>query len=178
MKSYKEMIAESRLPERTVPVCLRGDLFADFQALEAELEKARDVSPDSLDDGTGELLERMEAVRALMRENTYPVRLRAMSGPDFRALKAKHPARYDDGELHPDDRGFDFNTETFFAPLLRVSIIDPELVSKDDWEEFVEGITDYQFTELSVTALTLNRGRVDVPFSLAASTMKRSSDDE
>lgn len=179
MKSFKTMMAEAKLPERTVDLCLRGDLVADFQALEAELDDARNSVPDSLDDGTAAIVERMEAVRALMRENTYPVRLRAMRGPEFRALLAQHPARRnDEGEIDKAEQGFDFNIETFLEPLLRACMIDPEMVSKDDWEQFVDSITDYQFNELAMTCLNLNRGKVDIPFSLAASTMKRTSGGE
>jgi hypothetical protein len=178
-KNFKAMMAEARLPERTVDLCLRGDLVADFQALEAELDAARNAAGDSLDSGTGEILERMEAVQALMRESTYPVRLRAMRGPDFRTLLAQHPARRNEaGEIDKAEQGFDFNIETFLQPLLRACMIDPEMVSKDDWDQFVGGITDYQFNELAMTCLNLNRGKVDIPFSLAASMMKSSSGGE
>jgi hypothetical protein len=181
MKNFKAMMAEARLPERTVDVCLRGDLVADFQALEAELDAARIAAGDSLDAGTEAdgIIERMEAVKALMRESTYPVRLRAMRGPDFRALFAQHPPRRNDaGEIDAAERGFDFNVDTFFEPLLRACLVDPEIVSKDDWDSFVGGITDYQFNELAITCLSLNRGKVDIPFSLAASQMKRTSGGE
>lgn len=179
MKNFRTMMAEAKLPERTVDLCLRGDLVADFQALEAELDEARRAHGDSLDDGSGEIVERMEAVQAEMRENTYPVRLRAMDFRFYNALVAKHPPRRDDdGAILEDDSGLRVNTETFWEPLLRASIVDPELPTHDDWEDFVAGITDYQYNELAVAALNLNRGKVDVPFSLAASSMKRTSGGE
>jgi hypothetical protein len=179
MKNFKAMMAEAKLPERTVDVCLRGDLVADFQALEAELDEARRAGGDSLDSGTGEIVELMEATQALMRDYTYPVRLRAMRGPDFRTLLAQHPARRNEaGEIDKAEQGFDFNIETFFEPLLRACMVDPELVVNDEWREFVGTLTDYQFNELALAALTLNRGKVDIPFSLAASMMKSSSGGE
>jgi hypothetical protein len=39
LKSFKAMMAEARLPERTVDLCLRGDLIAEFQALDAEFNE-------------------------------------------------------------------------------------------------------------------------------------------
>jgi hypothetical protein len=48
LKSFKAMMSEARLPERTVDLCLRGDLIAEFQALDAELEQARNAAGDSL----------------------------------------------------------------------------------------------------------------------------------
>lgn len=177
---YKAMRKAARLPESTVPICFRGDLIADFEVLERELEQAQaGASSDSLDSGMGELRDRMEAIQAEMRENTYPVRLRGMSYADYNALIAKHPARYDDeGRIAPDDATLRINSDTFFEPLIRASIVDPELPTVADWEEFLSGLTDYQFNQLGVTALALNRGGIDVPFSLAASSMKRTSGGE
>lgn len=176
---YKAMRKAARMPERTVPICFRGDLLADFEALDRELEVAKTANVDSLDSGTGDLLERMDAIQAEMRENTYLVRLRAMDFRFYNALVAKHPPRRDDdGALLADDSGLKVNTETFWEPLLRASIIDPELPANADWEEFVEGITDYQYNELAVAALALNRSGVDVPFSHAASKMKRATGGE
>jgi hypothetical protein len=174
---YKAMRKAARLPERIVPICFRGDLVAEFQRLERELEEAQSTKTDSLDSGAGALLERMEAIQAEMRESTYDVRLRSMPHPDFMALTAKHPPRRnDDGAIFAEDEGLRVNTEDFWGPLLRASIIDPELPTVADWEEFVEGITDYQYNELAIAALNLNRGAVSVPFSHAASSMKRTSD--
>jgi hypothetical protein len=180
LKSFKAMMAEARLPERTVDLCLRGDLIAEFQALDAELEQARNAAGDSLDNGGGGIVERMEAVQAEMRENTYPVRLRALPGPKFRHLVADHPPkRKDDGEIdQAATGGFDFNPDTFWEPLLRACLVDPEITDADEWADFLAGITDYQFNELAIAALTLNRGKVDIPFSPAASMMKRTSDGE
>jgi hypothetical protein len=73
---YKTMRKAARLPERIVPICFRGDLVAEFQQLERELEEAQSTKTDSLDSGAGALLERMEAIQAEMRESTYDVRLR------------------------------------------------------------------------------------------------------
>jgi hypothetical protein len=174
---YKAMRKAARLPERIVPICFRGDLVAEFQQLERELEEAQSSKTDSLDSGAGALLERMEAIQAEMRESTYDVRLRAMPHPDFMALTAKHPPRRnDDGSIVDEDEGLRVNADTFWEPFIRASIIDPELPTAGDWDEFVAGITDHQYNELGVAALNLNRGAVSVPFSLAASSMKRTSD--
>lgn len=177
---YKAMRKAARMPERSVPICFRGDLIADLEVLDRELEEAQKATSDSLDAGTGELLQRIDDIKAEMRENTYPVRLRGMDFRFYNALVAKHPPRRDDeGEIVADDAGgLKVNTETFWEPLLRASIIDPPLPTNADWEEFVEGITDYQYNELAVTALALNRGQVDIPFLPAASKMKRPSASE
>lgn len=175
--TYKDMRAKAKLPERTVEVCFRGDLVAEFEGLERELEQI--PKTDSLDSGSSELLERMEALRSEMRESTYPVRLRAMPRPAYRELTAQHAARRDDdGKMVEEDAQMGVNTETFYPALLRASIVDPELSTTGEWTEFDEGLTDYQWSELAGAAFLLNRGPVTIPFSLAASRMNRSSGGE
>lgn len=177
LSNFKTMLAGAKLPEREVPICLRGDLVAEFEAIERALDEL--PKTDSLDSGAGDLLERQEAIKAEMRENTYPVRLRAMPGPKWRALVAEHPARRgDDGEIVADDRHLTFNTDTMWEPLIRASIIDPELATTGDWEEFDAGLTEHQYNELGLAALALNRGPVSIPFSHAALRMRRSSESE
>lgn len=176
---YKAMRKAARLPERTVPICFRGDLIADYEALDRELTKLKKNAGDSLDSGAGAVLEQMDAVEAEMAENTYLVRLRAMTFADYNALVAKHPPRRDDdGQIVDDDKDLGVDVAGFWAPFIRASIIDPPLPTEADWEEFVAGITDYQYGLLGNTAFSLNRGSVDIPFSLAASTMKRPSGGE
>lgn len=174
MKDFRAMMAEARLPEDTVDVCLRGDLLAEFHALEKQLEQEQESNRDSLASSAGDLLDQMNAIQAQMRDATYPVRLRALKGPAFRQLLADHPPRrLDNGEIDPVERGYDFNVATFFEPLLRACLIDPEITTAGDWAAFVDALTSYQFDELCVRCIILNRGKVDIPFSLAASQMKR-----
>ena len=179
MKSFKAMLAEARLPERTVPVCLRGDLAAEHEAAERELEKAQKAAADSLaGNGVGELVERIEALEAQMQASTHNFVLRAMPKPAFRALVAAYPPRPAEGdETHQADERMGFNVDDFYPALIRAAIVDPEL-DDDDWQRLNEVLTDNQFSGLGYAALLLNTGEIDVPFSLAASRAKRISSDE
>jgi hypothetical protein len=176
--TYKDMRAKAKLPEGTVEVCFRGDLVAEFEGLERELEQA--PKSDSLDSGEGAIRERMEAIRAEMRENTYPVRLRGLPGPKYRALTEAHPPRRDDeGNIVNDDRIYKVNEKTFFPVLLRLSVIDPELVTRAaDWDDFESSLSDYQWSELTGTAFMLNRGPVTIPLLRGGSRTNRSSGGE
>lgn len=177
MKNFKAMLADARLPEREVPVCLRGDLAADHESAEAELQKAQKAGADSLaGSGVGDLADRIEALEAEMAEHTYPFRLRALPKPKFRALVAEHPPRQTEGdEAHEADDRMGFNVETFYPALIRASVIDPEL-DDAEWAELLdEKLTDSQFSNLGLAALLLNTGEISVPFSLAASRAKRAS---
>jgi hypothetical protein len=201
MKNFKAMLAGAKLAEKSVPICLRGDLVADHEAAERELEVAQKKPADSLDGtGVGAIVDRIEALEAEMREHTYDFRLRAMHPREYRALQSEHPPRRDaDGNIFPQDGvPLMFNRETFPPTLIRKCTIDPVL-DDDDWrrilgdseeemarlttegkaDEIEQGIlNDRQLSDLEDAAFFLNRGEVDVPFSRAASLAKRNSSGE
>jgi hypothetical protein len=108
-----------------------------------------------------------------MRGNTYPIRLRALPGRTFRAFKAEYPPRLDaEGKANELDAAFGFNTDAGFEPLVRRSIVDPELTDAE-FAEFMTKLTDSQFDALAAAAYRLNKGDIDVPFSRAASRLNR-----
>lgn len=198
MSNFKEKLRAAKLPERTVPVCLRGDLTAEFEDLERQLAEAQRTPSLSLEgDGSADLAARIEALRAEMREHTEDFVLRAKPRQEWRAFLAAYPPRQDaEGNIDERDRGAIINMGTFWHALIRESVVSPEL-DDEDWRlllgddeeererrekagEPVEGgkLTDRQFEQLTDTAWALNRRDVDVPFSLAASRMMRSSSPE
>lgn len=174
--TFAAKLAAARLPERTVEICLRGDLVADHEAAERDLEQAQQAGTSSLaGNGSAEIIERIDALEAEMRESSVTFRVRAMPRPRWRALLAEHPPRRgDDGEIVADDAAVLINTETFYDALIRACVVEPEMTG-DDWDQLSQVITDRQFGDLSLAAWMINRGEVDVPFSLAASRMKRAT---
>lgn len=202
LKNFKAMLAEAKLPETTVMVCLRGDLAADHEAAERELEQAEKKGGDSLaGSGAAEIADRILALEAEMREHAYEFRLRALPRPRWRALVAAHPPRKaEDGSVVDTDR-IGVNAETFYDAIIKTSTIDPDMgvdidayftelmaaqaagtdlpvLPDGDWPELLDALTDRQFDELADAAWGLNRREVDVPFSHAASRMKRASSGE
>ncbi len=178
-QDFKAMLATARLPERTVPICMRGDLMADHEAAERELELAQKDPVDSLaGNGGTALVERIESLQAQMRDFTAQMRMRALPKPQFRALIAAHPPRKgDDGTVVDADKFVGINADTFFDALIIASLVDPKL-SEAEFAELAAVLTDRQYDQLSNTAWELNRAEVDVPFSLAASRAKRTIDAE
>lgn len=181
MKNFKTMLAAAKLPEREIPVCLRGDLAAEHEAAERDLEQAQKVASDSLaGNGAAAIVERIEGLEALMREHSYPFRLRALPRHEFRGLMTSHPPRRkDDGDgILEEDVNLGVNRETFFPAMIRSAVVDPEL-TEDEWRDLLDHkLTDYQFQELAWAAWSLNNSEVSVPFSHAASRTKRASADE
>lgn len=165
------------LAERVIPVCMRADLAAEHEALDSELQElAEKPAAKFSGDGRGELQQRIRDLEEQMRGATYPFRLRAMPQRRFKAFRDEHPPRRDEkDDIDQRDGVLFVNTETIWEPLTRACLIDPQL---DDpaWERLIESLTNRQFEELAWAAWTLNRGEIDVPFSLAASELTASSE--
>jgi hypothetical protein len=174
MRNFKSMLAEAALPETTVQICMRGNLAADHELAERELEQAQKTATDSLaGTGAAAIVERIEGLEAQMREHTYPFRLRALPRRVWRELVAAHPPRRGDDEILPEDSML-INSETFYDAMIRACLVDPELTD-EEWNALNEVLTDRQHGVLSDAAWGLNRRDVDVPFSLTAWRTSRDS---
>lgn len=182
--SFKTKLAGAKLPERTVEICLRGDLVAEHEEAERQLEQAEKRPADSLaGSGTGELVERIEALEAQMREETETFTLRALphrrsardDRPTHTELKKAHPPRREDGEIIDADE-VGYNVDSFNEALVKLCTVDPVL-DADDWAELFAVISEGQFAVLAMASIFLNRGDINVPFSHAASKAKRATAD-
>jgi hypothetical protein len=154
-----------------------------------------------------ELAKQLEALREQMLQGTAVFRFRALERRAFRRLIAEHPPRKDEasGEVHEKDKNVGVNAETFYDELIRRSSVDVRLpgdeagtvLDEEDWrillgdndverarreragEPVEDGkLTDMQFSELAEAAWMLNRGEIDIPFSLAAWQLNQSSGTE
>lgn len=175
------LLDEAKPAEKTFSVCTRQDLVAEHEALAAEFEKARrEPSTDSLSSGgkTRVLAEQLEALEAQMTASTIRLRLRVLPRKAFRKLVAQHPPRKDEvGNAHAED-SLGVNTQTFWDPLIRASIVAPQL-DKDRLNRLLdEVLSDRQYEELASACWGLNRWEVDIPFSSAASRLRQSSTPE
>jgi hypothetical protein len=184
MGTYTDRLKGAKPPERSVPICLRGDLVAEWEAAERDLERAQKQRSDSKEGGAdvSALIERIEQLQAEMSEHTDNFRLRALPRHRFRELVLAHPPRVDgdDGELRREDRQLGVNRDTFFPELIRASVVEPVL-DDADWDALIgdDGIlTDRQFGDLEDAAWFLNRGEVAVPFSHVASLARRNTGTE
>ncbi len=176
---FKDKLNNAKPHTRTVEICLRGDLVGEIERLDRELVGASKAPSSGMEDGANlrEIAERIEALREEMAadDNSHTFVLRALPGPKYRALKAEHPPRLDDdGRVDDRDRILGANIDTLAEPLVRASIVDPVL---DDatWEQVNNQLTDGQFDQLVLTALSVNGGGVSIPFSRAASLVMRST---
>lgn len=175
------IIDSAQLAERTIALCLRGDLQARFEELDREREVADEARGDSLASGgrAREIAEQMEALRAQMRASTISVVLRALPRKKWQALCEQHPPRRDeDGNVLVEDRASGVNNETFWDPAIRACWVSPTLTPARMKRLLDEALSNRQYDLLATLAYTVNNGDVDIPFSPAASRLIRSSESE
>jgi hypothetical protein len=154
----------AELSQRTVEVCLRGDLYTKIEELDLELKTLIDDNADrAVDPDAIRKAREIEAVRAEMRRYIVKVVIEAMPQPDFTRLEAEHPPRPD----NPADLAADCNLSTMTPLMLRASILSPTMTDVR-WEKFRAKINDGQYKELGAMAWAVNRRAVTVPFSRTA----------
>lgn len=190
----KALVRSSKRAERTVPICLRGDLVAQFEELDRQLavELAKAEAPSGDRRLTARVpgqqtAEAMAKLREQMSESTVAFRLRALAPARWATLRAEHPPRKgEDGKAVTSDI-IGVNSDTFFEPLIRESIYYP-VIDDETWEILMgrgvpteedpdagqRGFSDGQLDSLGGAAWLLNRGEVDIPFSRVASRILRS----
>lgn len=176
--SPKDIIKGGKLPEQTVPICVRGDLAAQYEATQAELIRAQLEQGNSLAGvDTEPIVKRIEAIVEEMRDYTLEFELRALPPKDWQRLEEEHPPRAaEDGiSVHHEDRRFGVDITTFFPALLPLAVVSPEL-DAEDWQLLLtEKLTNRQIAVLSNVAWNLNKDFISVPFLSAASKSRPSS---
>lgn len=174
-RDAKLALAAARLPERSVELCLRGDLVAQLQDLSRQLvEVERDekaTGSASLDGGQlVELANQIRVLREEMQDDTIVLRLHALPRRKWTALVAAHPPRED----NQADQVTGMNVDEFAEDLIRQCVVDPAL-DDEDWARLEEVLSDGQWQALTNAAFAVNTRDVDVPFSARASRILASS---
>lgn len=182
--SLDALLNSAALPEKSVEVCLRGDLVAEVEELERSIRDARtDTTAVTMADRgkITQMARRIEQIRRTMIDSTVTFRFRSLgqkgwkdeagnqrkSWPD---LITAHEPR--DGV--PADQQLGYNVESFFPALLRESLLTP-VMTEEQWGKLEAVATSRQYDDLVETCLALNRRKVDVPFSFAASASLQTS---
>jgi hypothetical protein len=162
------LLEESKPASATVRLCLRADLQADWERLDAQLLKLRQRTSYTLAvEVTAEeraLAERIQALEEQMAAATVELRVEALPRKAWRELMMAHQPR----EGNAADAGLLVNTDTFFDALVAACLVDPVL-SQEQLEKLLDKLSSYQFDKLTDAAWGVNRRDVEVPFSSTAS---------
>ena len=164
---FAEIIAGAKLPERTVPLVLRGDLIAEYDRLSTAFDRAdttltEDVTATGVAQAAIAAAERMEALREQIADSVTLFTLRALPRKRWRKMIADNPP----GE---DDEG-DVDEESFVTDMIAVCCTDPVMTRTQAEHLRDEVLTDGQWQELANAAWALNKNMVEVPLSIAASS--------
>jgi hypothetical protein len=176
------IIDGAQRPRRSMALCLRGDLVAEYEDLDRQREEAEKADiGDSLASGgsAAAIVVRMDALREEMKASTIIVALEAMTRREFLKLCSMHPVRRDeDGTPNRDDVNLGVNTESVWGPLIRACWSSPVIDKARMTKLLDEKLSDSQYTGLANLAWLVNRGDVDIPFSYPASMTRRRNSPE
>jgi hypothetical protein len=187
-KSASEKLAAAARAQDSMTVHLPGPLRAQWQqAKEAYDRKNASQSAQQMlnpDAGLNKLAAELADLEEQMAENAIVITVQALRRQRTPATPVDEVTWNELCKLHPPRKGKDgkplpedstgVNLETFPEPLIRASIVSPEL-SEAEWDDLLyEYMTEAQFDALFGLCWRLNRAKVDVPFSFAASKTLKS----
>ncbi|MFF1281048.1 hypothetical protein [Streptomyces sp. NPDC058299] len=164
MPDIGDILKQAKPRERTVMVCVRGDLAGEAERLAAELARTSDdwEPSDLTETHPGrELAAQLKAVREQIKAAEVPFLLRYIGDRAYSDLVAAHPSEKDD-EL--------FDSDTFPRALIAASCVDP-VMTEDQVAELFEVINEGQIKALFDAAWDVHHSADVVPFSLAASAL-------
>ena len=163
MPDISEIIAKARPRELTVRICLAGDVAAEVDRLEAELQDVSQWQSESIaDENPGlRLAEQIKDARERMRQAEAEFTFRALGDRAWSDLVAKHPGKTEEDAWDPDS----------LAPaLVSACAVEPVMTAEQVGELF-EVLNQGQRQQLIDAAWQVNGEATPVPFSLHASAI-------
>ena len=174
-QSVKDRLKAAKLPERSLQVCLRGDLQAEFDDLERQLREARETpattgkrlgsKPDAM-----AIVEKQAVLRDQMADEMLDLRVRALPRSEWVELvRANPPKPGDDG-----DEAMGVNLEGLMPVAIPRCVVEPEL-DDEDWKMLNDHLSSGDYDRLMTTVWDVNRSGVDIPKSRLASLVMAES---
>ncbi|WP_020141131.1 hypothetical protein [Streptomyces sp. 351MFTsu5.1] len=163
-RSIQEILAQAKPRERTVTVCLRGDLAGEVERLTDEISKVSEEwePADLTDEHPGRALsEQLHEARKQAKAAEEPFTFRYIGDKAYSDLLAAHPSE-NENEL--------FDSVTFGRALVSASCIAP-VMTEDEVTELFEVINEGEIKKLFDAAWDVHNAADVIPFSLAASAL-------
>lgn len=162
----RTLIASARRRESTYRLCLRGDLLAEHERLERELEAATQggASAATLSTIAADLAADVTRVEGEIAASTVTLTFRALPRREWELLLDSHPARADRTEA--------FNVSTLPVALVAASLADPTMTA-GEVEELFDVLNEGQRDGIFAAAWSVNTEATAVPFSERASVVTR-----
>ena len=165
----RALIAGAKRREVSFSLCLAGDLVAEHQALEAELDALMNqggwtAAPDDDANPAVVLAAQILDVQKRMAEHTVDLRLRALKRAEWDGLLDAHPAR--------EGRDEAWNLSSLLPAIIAACLCDPEM-TEAQVDDLLDVINDGQRQALGAAAFEVNQEATTVPFSERASAVTR-----
>ena len=158
--SIDDIIGAATLPEHTVRLCLLGELVAEHERLEADLNALPEFVASHMADTDPRvpLAQQLRDIEQQMAASETAFTFRALGSRKYRELVDAHPGK-------PDER---FDTESFPRALISACAVDP-VMTPTDVDRLFDVLNAGQVEALFMAAFVVNEGPTSVPFSASAS---------
>lgn len=164
---FDQILAQAKLPERTVPLCLREDLVAEYERLDTDLRGASRTAPSlGVPAPATVIARRMEELREQMLAHQVHFLLRAWPARKFAKLRDAMPAK---GKDQSDDEFADVWHATI-CDLVSKMLVEPQ-ATPEQVATLAERLAESQWLALSNAAWDINARGQAIPFSVAASAI-------
>lgn len=164
MASISDILKQAKPRERTVRICIRGDLAGEVERLTEEISKvSADWEPSDLTEEhpARALAAQLKEVRQEAQDAEVPFTLRYIGDKAYSDLIAAHPSQ-EEGQL--------FDAQTFPRALIVAACVDPVMTSEEAAELF-EVLNQGEIDKLANAAWDVHTSVDIAPFSLAASAL-------
>lgn len=162
--SIEDILAKAKPREKTVMVCIAGDLAGEAERLQDELSRvSEDWEPSDLTavHPGRTIAEQLKTVHAQVREAEEPFTFRYIGDRAYSDLMAAHPSDNDQEA---------FDSDAFPRALVAASCVQPKM-TEDQVADLFEVINEGQIKQLFDAAWEVHNASDIVPFSLAASAL-------
>lgn len=165
--SVSQILAARKLATKSLPVCMRGDVLADIQELERQINQLRsdDDDPRMVGANTataGELAEQIRDLEEEAERYTINLRLQAVERGDWNRQVDLHT------DEDPDSGERKLDLAALCVDIFPDTIIAPEMTAGEQ-TAFLTGLTEGQWEEIMQAIWDLNRKKITVGKSVTAS---------
>lgn len=167
MPNIEDILKRAKPREKSVWICVAGDLLSEVDRLERELrEVGEGWSPDSLasSDPREKIAKRIKTVREAMKKAEVEFKFRAIGDRAWSDLVAAHPPK----KQGAGGQTMAWDPETFPRALVSASAVDP-VMTPEQLDALFELLNEGQRTEMFECAYAVNTEATSIPFSVTAS---------
>ncbi|MBM9621031.1 hypothetical protein [Streptomyces zhihengii] len=167
MPNIEEILKRAKPRQKSVWICVAGDLLSEVDRLERELrEVGEGWSPDSLAscDPREKIAKRIKTVREAMKKAEVEFVFRSIGDRAWSDLVAAHPPK----KQGPGGQQLAWDPDTFPRALVSASAVDP-VMTPEQLDELFEVLNEGQRSEMFDCAYAVNTEATSIPFSVTAS---------